>query len=104
MSDTSARAAPMNVAFLGLGVMGYPMAGHLARAGHHVTVYNRSAGKAAKWVAAYGGHSAPTPAATAKDAELVMMCVGNDDDVRAVVGVLRRRCGCGRAVAAVRCD
>src|SRR5665213_1459949 len=86
MSDTSARAAPMNVAFLGLGVMGYPMAGHLARAGHHVTVYNRSAGKAAKWVAAYGGHSAPTPAATAKDAELVMMCVGNDDDVRAVVG------------------
>src|SRR5665213_3367489 len=86
MSDTSARAAPMNVAFLGLGVMGYPMAGHLARAGHHVTVYNRSAGKAAKWVAAYGGHSAATPAAAAKDADLVMMCVGNDDDVHAVAG------------------
>ncbi len=64
--------------------MGYPMAGHLARAGHHVTVYNRTAGKAAKWVAQHGGASAPTPAAAACGADLVMMCVGNDDDVRAV--------------------
>ncbi len=74
-----------NVAFLGLGVMGFPMAGHLARAGHRVTVYNRTAEKANKWAAEYGGTSAPTPADAARDAELVMMCVGNDDDVRAVV-------------------
>ena len=74
-----------NVAFLGLGVMGYPMAGHLAKAGHRVTVYNRSADKAARWVSQHGGSSAPTPAAAAKEADLVLMCVGNDDDVRAVV-------------------
>jgi len=74
-----------NVAFLGLGVMGYPMAGHLAKAGHHVTVYNRSPDKAARWVAQHGGTSAPTPAAAAKEADVVLMCVGNDDDVRAVV-------------------
>ncbi len=74
----------MKLAFLGLGVMGYPMAGHLARAGHEVTVFNRSAEKAAKWVATYGGKSAPTPAAAAQGADIVMMCVGNDDDVRAV--------------------
>ncbi len=73
-----------NVAFLGLGVMGYPMAGHLARAGHRVTVYNRSAEKSAKWIGEHGGKSAATPAAAAAGAELVMMCVGNDDDVRAV--------------------
>jgi 3-hydroxyisobutyrate dehydrogenase len=73
-----------NVAFLGLGVMGYPMAGHLAKAGHRVTVYNRNADKAVKWVAQHGGKQAPTPAAAAAGAELVMMCVGNDDDVRAV--------------------
>jgi 3-hydroxyisobutyrate dehydrogenase len=72
------------VAFLGLGVMGYPMAGHLARAGHDVTVYNRTAAKAAQWVAQHGGRAAPTPAAAAEGAELVLMCVGNDDDVRAV--------------------
>ena len=74
----------MKLAFLGLGVMGFPMAGHLARAGHDVTVYNRSAAKAAQWVATHGGRSAATPAAAAKDAQIVMMCVGNDDDVRAV--------------------
>ena len=74
----------MKLAFLGLGVMGYPMAGHLARAGHEVTVYNRSPAKAQQWVAAYGGASAATPAAAARGAQLVMMCVGNDDDVRAV--------------------
>ncbi len=72
------------VAFLGLGVMGYPMAGHLARAGHEVTVYNRSADKASKWVAQHGGRAARTPAEAAKGQEFVMMCVGNDDDVRAV--------------------
>ncbi len=72
------------VAFLGLGVMGYPMAGHLARAGHEVTVYNRSADKASKWVAQHGGRAARTPAEAAKWQEFVMMCVGNDDDVRAV--------------------
>jgi 3-hydroxyisobutyrate dehydrogenase-like beta-hydroxyacid dehydrogenase len=74
----------MKLAFLGLGVMGYPMAGHLARAGHEVTVYNRTAAKAAKWVDAHGGASAPTPSAAARGAHIVMMCVGNDDDVRAV--------------------
>ncbi len=74
----------MKLAFLGLGVMGYPMAGHLAKAGHDVTVYNRSAAKAAKWVETHGGRSAATPAAAAKGADIVMMCVGNDDDVRAV--------------------
>ncbi|HET9045501.1 MAG TPA: NAD(P)-dependent oxidoreductase [Casimicrobiaceae bacterium] len=75
---------PHRVAFLGLGVMGYPMAGHLAKAGHRVTVYNRNAAKAARWVADFGGAAAPTPADAARDAEFVMMCVGNDSDVRAV--------------------
>jgi len=75
---------PHRVAFLGLGVMGYPMAGHLAKAGHHVTVYNRNAAKSAAWVAEHGGAAAPTPADAARDADFVMMCVGNDDDVRAV--------------------
>ena len=74
----------MKLAFLGLGVMGFPMAGHLARAGHDVTVYNRSAPKAQKWVETYGGKHAETPAAAARGADIVMMCVGNDDDVRAV--------------------
>jgi 3-hydroxyisobutyrate dehydrogenase-like beta-hydroxyacid dehydrogenase len=72
------------LAFIGLGVMGYPMAGHLARAGHPVTVYNRTASKAAQWVAAHGGASAATPASAAKGADVVLMCVGNDDDVRHV--------------------
>jgi len=72
------------VAFLGLGVMGFPMAGHLAAAGHRVTVYNRTPQKAEQWVAKHGGQRAATPAAAARGAELVMMCVGNDDDVRAV--------------------
>src|SRR5436853_1886091 len=75
---------PERVAFLGLGVMGYPMAGHLARAGHQVTVYNRSAAKAERWIAQFGGDAAKTPADAARDAELVMMCVGNDSDVRAI--------------------
>ena len=72
------------VAFLGLGVMGYPMAGHLQAAGHDVTVYNRTASKADTWAKQHGGQSAATPAAAAADAELVMACVGNDDDLRAV--------------------
>ena len=74
-----------SVAFIGLGVMGYPMAGHLAAAGHHVTVYNRTAEKADKWVAAYGGQKANTPREAAANASFVFTCVGNDDDLRAVV-------------------
>ncbi len=73
------------VAFIGLGVMGYPMAGHLARAGHQVCVYNRTAGKAAQWVEEYSGSHSPTPREAAADAEIVMVCVGNDDDLRGVV-------------------
>jgi 3-hydroxyisobutyrate dehydrogenase len=73
-----------DVAFLGLGVMGDPMAAHLAAAGHRVTVYNRTAAKAAEWVARNGGKSAPTPAAAARGAELVFACVGNDEDLRSV--------------------
>ncbi len=73
------------LAFLGLGVMGYPMAGHLRRGGHHATVYNRTAAKAAQWVAEYGGSSAPTPREAAAGCEMVLMCVGNDDDIRSVV-------------------
>ena len=72
------------LAFLGLGVMGYPMAGHLAKAGHDVTVFNRTREKAAKWVEQHGGKSAPSPADAAKDADIVLMCVGNDNDVRSV--------------------
>ncbi len=73
-----------NVAFLGLGVMGYPMAGHLAKGGHDVTVYNRTASKAADWVKEYGGKSAATPAEAAKGQDIVFACVGADDDVRAI--------------------
>lgn len=72
------------LAFLGLGVMGFPMAGHLAAKGHQVTVYNRTPAKAEAWVAQHGGGAAPTPAAAAKGADFVMACVGNDDDLRAV--------------------
>jgi 3-hydroxyisobutyrate dehydrogenase-like beta-hydroxyacid dehydrogenase len=72
------------LAFLGLGVMGYPMAGHLARAGHRVIVYNRTEEKAKRWVTEFGGAAAANPAEASREAELVMMCVGNDNDVRAV--------------------
>ena len=79
---------PRKVAFIGLGVMGYPMAGHLALAGHQVTVYNRNAGKAAQWCAEFaaspGARSAATPRAAAQGAEIVFCCVGNDDDLRGV--------------------
>ena len=85
-------AAPQSVAFLGLGVMGYPMAGHLARAGHRVTVYNRSSAKAQAWLAEFGAtastlgaHSqAATPREAAAQADIVFCCVGNDDDLRSV--------------------
>jgi 3-hydroxyisobutyrate dehydrogenase len=73
------------VAFLGLGVMGAPMAGHLGAAGHQVTVYNRSPAKAQAWVAEFGGRSAPTPREAAQGCELIFCCVGNDDDLRSVV-------------------
>ena len=75
----------MKVAFLGLGVMGAPMAGHLARGGYDVTVYNRTASKAAAWAETHRGQTAATPADAARGAALVFMCLGNDDDVRSVV-------------------
>ena len=73
------------VAWIGLGVMGYPMAGHLARAGHEVTVYNRTRAKAERWVSEYGGRLAETPAAAAEGADAVFVCVGDDDDLRSVI-------------------
>jgi 3-hydroxyisobutyrate dehydrogenase-like beta-hydroxyacid dehydrogenase len=76
---------PRKVAFLGLGVMGGPMAGHLAAAGHQVTVYNRTAARAQAWVEKHGGRAAPTPRAAAEGAEIVFACVGNDADLRSVV-------------------
>jgi 3-hydroxyisobutyrate dehydrogenase-like beta-hydroxyacid dehydrogenase len=80
------RAAnPVKTAFIGLGVMGFPMAGHLQRAGHGVTVYNRTAAKARGWAKEYGGAWKPTPAEAAKGADVVCACVGNDDDLRSVV-------------------
>jgi 3-hydroxyisobutyrate dehydrogenase-like beta-hydroxyacid dehydrogenase len=75
----------MKVAFIGLGVMGYPMAGHVKQAGMEVCVYNRTASKAERWCQDYGGDMAPTPAAAAGDCDVVLVCVGNDDDVRQVV-------------------
>ena len=101
---TYESTAPRKLAFLGLGVMGFPMAGHLALAGHHVTVYNRSAAKAETWKKEFKGHSGATPALAAGDAEIVFCCVGNDDDLRSVTlgeaagdgagrPVLRRRAG-----------
>ena len=77
--------SPRNVAFLGLGVMGSPMAGHLLRAGHRVTVYNRTASKAARWVDEHGGTLAATPRLAAVGADIVFACVGNDADLRSVV-------------------
>jgi len=83
--DTADEPRPRRVAFLGMGVMGAPMARHVARAGNDVKVYNRTAAKALAWVALNGQQAAPTPAEAADGADLVMMCVGNDDDVREVV-------------------
>ena len=73
-----------NLSFIGLGVMGFPMAGHLAEAGHKVTVYNRSSDKTKKWSSIYGGKTAKTPADAAEGADFIMCCVGNDDDLREV--------------------
>lgn len=75
----------MNVAFIGLGVMGFPMAGHLQKAGYQVTVYNRTTSKAQAWAKEHGGDFAITPKLAAEQAEIVFMCVGNDDDLRSVV-------------------
>jgi len=83
-AQTTADTTATSVTFLGLGVMGDPMAGHLARAGHRVTVYNRTASKAHDWVRRNGGASAPTPREAAANAAFVFSCVGNDDDLRAV--------------------
>ena len=89
MNSTKPRAydtiAPQTVAFVGLGVMGHPMAGHLAQAGHQVTVYNRTAAKAAEWVQTFGGRHAVTPREAAQGAQIVFICVGNDDDLRSVM-------------------
>jgi 3-hydroxyisobutyrate dehydrogenase-like beta-hydroxyacid dehydrogenase len=74
-----------NIAFIGLGVMGYPMAGHLKRAGHEVCVYNRTPSKAEAWVAEYGGRACKTPAEAASEQDFVMVCVGNDSDLREVI-------------------
>jgi 3-hydroxyisobutyrate dehydrogenase len=82
---TYESVTPLKVAFLGLGVMGFPMAGHLARAGHHVAVYNRTLKKAERWADEYGGRIAATPRDAAQDAQIVFSCVGNDDDLRSVV-------------------
>jgi 3-hydroxyisobutyrate dehydrogenase-like beta-hydroxyacid dehydrogenase len=86
----------MRVAFVGLGVMGYPMAGYLGKAGHDTVIYNRTPSKAEQWVGEYGGSSAATPQAAAADVEIVFCCVGNDDDVREVIlgedGVLAGVC------------
>ena len=83
---TETATISRTVAFLGLGTMGFPMAGHLAKAGHRVTVYNRTAAKAAAWVDRFGGRSAGSAAEAARGAELVFLCVGGDDDVRQVAG------------------
>ena len=80
----SSNSISLDVAFIGLGVMGYPMAGHLASAGHRVTVYNRTRAKAERWLGEFSGQIADTPAGAAAKAEVVFACVGNDDDVRAI--------------------
>ncbi|MBV9128321.1 MAG: NAD(P)-dependent oxidoreductase [Verrucomicrobia bacterium] len=76
--------ATINAAFIGLGAMGFPMAGHLTSRGHRVTVFNRTEKKAAEWVAKYGGNRAPTPADAAREADFVFICVGNDQDLYSV--------------------
>ena len=85
MAKTYEQTPSRKVAFLGLGVMGGPMAGHLAAAGHQVTVYNRTAAKAQAWVGKHGGRVAATPREAAAGADFVFACVGNDADLRSVV-------------------
>lgn len=101
-ADKSNRANPQTVAFVGLGVMGFPMAGHLANAGHRVRVYNRTAARVDAWLREYQGERAATPAEAATGADLAFMCVGNDDDVRSVAlgpdGVLAGLAGQGTMV------
>ena len=80
-----AATSPNKVAFVGLGTMGFPMAGHLQTAGYATTVFNRTTEKAANWSAKFGGRYGSDPADAATDADVVMVCVGNDDDVRSVV-------------------
>ncbi|HRW29384.1 MAG TPA: NAD(P)-binding domain-containing protein, partial [Emcibacteraceae bacterium] len=75
----------MKLSFIGLGVMGFPMAGHLQKAGHDVCVYNRTTKKAENWARIYDGKFAPTPREATQDAEIIFVCVGNDDDVRSVI-------------------
>jgi 3-hydroxyisobutyrate dehydrogenase-like beta-hydroxyacid dehydrogenase len=84
-SKTYEPSTPTKVAFIGLGVMGLPMAGHLAKAGHDVTVYNRNAQKAQAWVKEFGGRACATPREAAEGAQIVFACVGNDDDLRSIV-------------------
>ena len=84
-SKTYEPSTPTKVAFIGLGVMGLPMAGHLATAGHDVTVYNRNAQKAQAWVKEFGGRACATPREAAEGAQIVFACVGNDDDLRSIV-------------------
>jgi len=84
-SKTYEPSTPTKVAFIGLGVMGLPMAGHLATAGHDVTVYNRSAQKAQAWVKEFGGRACATPREAAQGAQIVFACVGNDNDLRSIV-------------------
>ena len=100
MDKTYACVPSLKVAFVGLGVMGFPMAGHLKLAGHDVCVYNRTTAKAEKWVETFGGRMAATPAEAARGAGIVFACVGNDDDLRSVVlgetgGVCRHGAGDG---------
>lgn len=85
MTKNYLPTTPKKVAFIGLGNMGFPMAGHLLRAGHDVTVYNRTTAKAEEWVERFGGHMALTPREAAADCDVVFTCVGNDDDLRSVV-------------------
>ena len=73
------------VSFIGLGVMGYPMAGYISKAGHNVTVFNRTKSKAEKWLKTYSGKMAKTPAEAAKDSDFVFTCVGNDNDLKEVI-------------------
>jgi 3-hydroxyisobutyrate dehydrogenase-like beta-hydroxyacid dehydrogenase len=84
-SKTYEPSSPTKVAFIGLGVMGLPMAGHLATAGHDVTVYNRNTQKAQAWVKEFGGRACATPREAAQGAQIVFACVGNDDDLRSIV-------------------
>ena len=102
-SKTYDSVPARRLAFIGLGVMGLPMAGHLARAGHQVTVYNRTAAKAQAWVAEFGGASAPTPREAAHGADIVYACVGNHDDLLAACTLWTLRCRADRPARSTGC-